>query len=207
MAKAFWLFAKSTGDGTADDPIRPALPHVGGKWTSPGDVIRLTGPTGNDHRHLLVGGIALADDNLDGQAGDGHVHYVVKAAGQWVQVTVDAPNHTHDLNVDANGNLLPDYFLLFWTGPDADAVTIANDAQCFPIVEANVVEGDEGVSIGALKDGWATEDTAWWHAKILQILGVQLPTEVDRGKRLVRLFLGALLSRQTGDEIGYRFRS
>jgi hypothetical protein len=79
MPKAFWLFAKNIGDGTDENPNRPGLPiGVGGKMTCPGDIIRLTGPVASPHRHLLVGGIALADDNLDGLTGDGHIHYVLK---------------------------------------------------------------------------------------------------------------------------------
>ena len=38
-----------------------------------------------------------------------------------------------------------------------------------------------------------------------RILGIELPVEVDRGKRLVQIFLGALLSRHTSNERGYRF--
>jgi hypothetical protein len=67
-------------------------------------------------------------------------------------------------------------------------------------------DGDTWI-IGDLLDTWATHDTTWWKAAILDMLGVQMPDEVDRGKRLVLLFLGALLSRQTGDERGYRFAS
>ena len=197
--RSFWLFATNAGDGTEGNPNRPALPAVvGGKWTSPGDVVRLIGPVASPHRHLLVGGIALADDNLDGLPGDGHVHYVIGDA----QVTVDATPHTHIVNVQ-----VPDYYLLFWFGSDADAATIAADPNCFPVVEATVTEDDGNYSIGALKAGWATQDTAWWHAKVLDMLGVQLPVEVTNGRRLVRLFLGALLSRQTENEAGYRLRS
>ena len=42
--RSFWLFATNAGDGTEGNPNRPALPAVvGGKWTSPGDVVRLIG--------------------------------------------------------------------------------------------------------------------------------------------------------------------
>ena len=203
--KSFWLIARNGGTGTDEDPNRPDLPAgIGGKWTSPGDIVRLTGPVASPHRHLVIGGIALADDNLDGGVGDGHVHYV----GDWGQVTVDAPNHTHTLKTGPGGVLIPDFYLLFWAGSDADAVTIAADPNCFPVVTAEMSQDDEGDwSIGALEAGWATQNTAWWHAKILDVLGVQLPAEVNNGRRLVRLLLGSLLSRQSEDARGYRFGS
>ena len=210
MPKAGWLFAKNAGDGTEDNSNRPALPvGVGGKWTMPGDIIRLTGPVGpNTHRHLLVGGIALADDNLDGGVGEGHVHYVLKINDVWQQVTVDAPNHTHDLNIGAGNNIMPAWFMLFWAGSDADAALIAASADCHIIVQADVVEDEDGFSYGGLDNtAWTAGEQATWDARILDVLGIQLPAEVDRGKRLVQLFLGALLSRQSGDERGYRFGS
>jgi len=209
--KAGWLFARNAGDGTESNPNRPALPvGVRGKMTNPGDIIRLTGPVGpSAHRHLLVGGIALADDNLDGGVGEGHVHYVLKVNGQWQQVTVGATNHTHDLNIGANDNLVPDWFMLFWAGSDADVAPIAGSSDCYIIVQAEASQDDEGNwSYGGLDDTpWTAGERAQWEARILDVLGVQLPAEVDRGKRLVQLFLGALLSRQSGDERGYRFGS
>lgn len=211
MATAFWLFATNAGDGSEDNANRPALPvTVGGKWTSPGDIVRLTGPAGpNAHVHLLVGGVALPDDNLAGLAGEGHRHYVVNINGNWAQVTVGTTNHTHTLNIGASGQPVPDYFMLFWAGSDAHAATIAGDANCFPIVEAAMTQdGDGNWNIGDL-DGtvWTGGLQTTWETRCLNILGVQLPSQVDRGERLVRLFLGALLSRQTGDDKGYRYTS
>ena len=200
MAKAFWLFSKNAGDGSDGNANRPSLDPYGGRWTSPGDIIRFTGPIGpNDHTHLLVGGIALADDNV----GDGHRHYFVQINDNWHQVTVGAPNHTHDYSQAANGNPIPDYYMVFWHGSNADAVAINASPDNFPIVEAII---DEEGGIGDLDNTvWDAGDLAAWQARALSILGVELPDEVDRGKRLVQLFLGALLSRQSGDDRGYRF--
>ena len=214
--KACWLISRNAGTGAPDiDPSRPDMPAptAVGDWTTPGsvgkrqvhgDIVRLTGPAALPHRHLLVGGIALADDNLDGLSGDGHVHYV----GDWGQVTVDAPDHTHTGATGPDGQLIPDFFLLFWAGSDVYAAAIAAHAACFPIVEADMSQDNDGNwSIGDLKAGWATHTTAWWRAQMLDVLGVQLPAEVNNGRRLVRLLLGALLSRQTSDERGYRYTS
>lgn len=200
MAKAFWLFSENDGG-------KPHLPvGFGGRTTCPGDIIRLQ--TAYDHKHLLVGGYAVADDNLIGETGEGHTHLVVKVNDTWQQVTRGTTSHDHPLN-ESGGNLIPDYFLLFVVCSNADAAAIASEAGCYPVVEAEVtVSEDGGISIGALD---STQWTAWqqtmWESRMLNILGVQLPSEIDRGKRLVKLFLGALLSRQTGEERGYRYGS
>ena len=202
--KSFWLFAKQTGDGSEGDASRPDLPEAGQRWTSPGDVVRLTGPVASPHRHLLVGGIALPDDNL----GDGHRHYVLRLDnGNWAQVTEGAVNHTHTLRINVAGRLLPDYFMLFWSGSDADAVAIANHPGCYPIVEAEMSQDDDGNwSVGDLDTtAWTAGQRTTWENRCLDVLGIQLPPEVDRGKRLVQIFLGCLLSRQTDHERGYRF--
>ncbi len=149
--------------------------------------------------HLLVGGIALPDDNL----GDGHRHYYVKVGANWQQVTVGAVDHTHNCSQSPTGNPIPDWFLLFWSGTNADASAINASLDNFPIVEAPV---DSEGAIGDLESiQWDAAELSAWQNRMLNILGVQLPDEVDRGSRLVKLFLGALLSRQSGDERGYRF--
>ena len=199
MAKAFWLFSKNAGDGSDDNANRPSLDAFGGRWTSPGDIIRFTGPVSSPHIHLLVGGIVLPDDNL----GDGHRHYFVKVGDNYQQVTVGAVDHDHDYSQAANGNPIPDYYLLFWAGSNSDAAAINASADNFPIVEA-AIDG-EG-NIGDLDSTpWDAGDLTIWQTRVLAILGVQMPDEVDRGSRLVKLFLGSLLSRQSGDERGYRF--
>jgi len=208
MVKAAYIIATNAGDGSSDNPSRPSLPNVGGKTQVHGDLTRLTGPVASPHRHTLIGGFAMADDNLDGLPGDGHVHYVLKIDGNWVQVTVDAPAHTHTLNLSASEMLIPDYFLFFWVGSDADAALINASPTCYPVVELDVTADDEGGwTIGDMQNGWASQDTTWWHARMLDVLGVQLPVEVDRGSRLVLLLLGALLSRQvtSDNERGYRY--
>jgi len=197
MVKVFWLFAARDGSGTDGDPYRPHLPPgVGGRWTCPGDVRRLTGPTAAPHVHLLAGGIALPDDNLAGQTGEGHHHYLVEG----VLVTVNGPEHSHDIDA------APAFYLLHWGGADSDAVAIAQDGQCYPVVENDVTVDDSGTHVGALKDGWATGDAEIWASRMLNMLGVSMPVEVDSGRRLVKLFLGALLSRVTSDVQVYGLR-
>lgn len=196
MARAGWLFSKAIGTGAAGDDIRPSLADlVGGKWTSPGDVISLRGPAAQPHNHLLVGGVALPDDFV----GDGHKHFVLFINGQWQQVTVGAQDHTHTLDLASNGRLMPDYFLVFWEGSDAEAAVLNADPDNYLVVEADV-------NTRVLDNTqWTAQEQITWETRILNLLGVQLPAEVDRGKRLVQLFLGALLSRQTDNEEAYRF--
>ena len=91
----------------------------------------------------------------------------------------------------------------FWAGSNSDAAAINSSPDNFPIVEA-AIDG-EG-AIGDLDSTpWDAGDLTLWQTRVLNILGVQMPDEVDRGSRLVKLFLGSLLSRQSGDERGYRF--
>ena len=56
-----------------------------------------------------------------------------------------------------------------------------------------------------LRAPFTASDQGYADAQVLDFLGVELPTQVDRGKRLVQIFLGALLSRQSSDERGYRY--
>lgn len=199
MSKAFWLFSKNAGDGSDGNANRPSLDAFGGRWTSPGDIIRFTGPVASPHIHLLVGGIVLPDDNLAA----GHRHYFVKVNDNYQQATVGAVDHDHDYSQATNGNPIPDYYLLFWAGSNADAAAINASADNFPIVEAEI---DGEGNIGDLDSTpWDAGDLTLWQTRMLNILGVQMPDEVDRGSRLVKLFLGSLLSRQSGDERGYRF--
>lgn len=205
MTKAFWTFSVNDGDGSSGNPNRPHLPAgFGGKTTCPGDIIRLQ--TTHGHKHLLVGGYAIADDNLIGQTGEGHTHLVVKVGDTWRQVTRGAANHTHPLNISMAGNPIPDYFLWFVVCSNAVAAAIASEPGCYPVVEAQVAEGEEGISIGALDNTpWTGAEQTLWESRMLNFLGVQLPPEIDRGKRLVLAFLGSLLSRQTGEEKAYRY--
>lgn len=201
--KAFWTFAQRIQD--ADGVNKPDLPNVQCRWTSPGDLIR-TGVTAG-HRHLVVGGFALADDNLIGQAGEGHTHIVARLGDQWQQVTRGASHHAQPLpECPSTGALLPDYYMLFVVCSDAGALQIAAHPGCYPIVEADVTEVEDGLDIGDLDyTAWDAGDLATWQARCLSVLGFELPSEIDRGKRLVVTFLGALLSRSSASEKGLRY--
>jgi len=187
--KAGWIFARNIGG----EPQLPA--GVGGRTTNPLDITRITGgPAGNEHTHLLCGALAINSD----QIGVMHEHFVVGG----VQVTRpdSVPTHDHDLPAD----MAPDWFLLFWAGSDADAAAIVADPQCYIACQAEVTED----GIGDLIDTpWNAGELAWWRAAMLDVLGLALPVQVDRGKRLVMLFVGLLLARGNQTEIALRFTS
>jgi hypothetical protein len=198
--KAGWVFAR-------DDGGTPSLPDgIGGRYVNPLDIVRITGgPAGNEHTHLLVGSLAMHSD----QIGVFHEHFVTDVTGQWVQLTLpdSVTEHDHDLPL-VDGILSPDWFLLFWAGSDADAAVIASDADCYIACQAEIVEVDGESVIGALVDEqWAAEERATWEARIENVLGLALPTEIDRGKRLVQFFVGLLLARGNQPEIALRFTS
>jgi len=206
MPKAFWLFSEHEGDGM-DESHKPHLPATfSGRGTCPGDIVRLgDAVVGPNHRHLLVGGIALPDDNLTG-TGASHRHYVVKVNTSWQQVTVGATAHDHELPVGLQGELVPEYYMLFVGCSNVDAADIEADPQCFPIVEAEVTEEAGEWSIGQLDSTpWTPEERTTWDTRVPSVLRTYLPGEIDRGKRLVLLFLGVLLNSNPGDESGYRY--
>ena len=202
MTKAGWIFAQNGGSGT------PALPDgVGGRYVNPLDIVRITdGPSGQEHTHLLCGAAALNSD----QIGVFHEHIVVNVGGSWVQLTRPdiVQTHTHTLPLDALGNLTPDWFLLFWSGSDADASAIIADAGCLLACEAEVSEVDGQTVIGELDaTPWTTGQRTTWETRILSVLGLDLPVQVDRGSRLVALFVGLLQTRANQPEMALRFTS
>lgn len=198
--KAFWCFCKN--DGYPDGPHEPHIPAgVSAALTNPLDIVRMG--EAYSHRHLLLGGFGLADDNMDGETGEGHTHIVVRVGETWYQLTRGAAAHNHPLALDTGGNLAPEWFLTFITCSDAAAAAIDADPLCFPVVEA-VIDA-EGVVTGELvQTAWTTTQRNWWAAAMLSVLGFALPAEVDRGARLVYLFAGCLLSRAGQQESGLR---
>jgi len=202
---AFWMFAeRKQTDGMNHPDLPSGLTQY--KTTVPGDIVR-TGVTAS-HCHLMLGGFAIADDNLIGEVGEGHTHIIAKLNGSWQQVTRGAAHHVHPLPEDpATGVLLPDYYMLFVVCSTYDAALIQIHPGCYPIVQADITQLDDGLQIGDLDPTpWDAGDLAIWQARCLDVLGFELPADVNSGKRLVATFLGALLSRRM-DEIGLRYTS
>lgn len=197
MAKAFWFFSKNTNDGIGNNaPSLPAGLSADFRMVVPGDIYRLG--TAFGHLHLLIGGFAIQDDNL---IGDDHTHLVVNIRKTYLQLTRSAVEHDHPLSLDVGGNLMQDWFLCFCYCSNANAVLIANHVNCFPIVEAEIIDGE----IGDLDNTpWDAGELSTWEVRLLNVLGFALPDDVDRGERLVQLFIGSLISRPV-DERYVRF--
>jgi len=203
--RAFWLFSPNIGAGTEASPNRPNLDSVGGRWVAPGDMIILEGPVGNEHTHLFLGGITMADESQDGIAGSRHYHYLIYNGTNWVQTTVDnigsTPDHTHTFSTAPNGFPIPDYYLVFWAGSDSEATSLLALSGNTLIVEA-VQNGSE--IVGLDNTPWTGPQQTNWYNQVLNFLGLKIPPEVDRGRRLVLMLLGMLDSRAVQDEHAYR---
>ena len=199
MTRAFWLFSKNSNSGSTNENS-PTLPSgLSGKWTNPGDIVRLKTVAG--HEHLMIGGYAVANDEL----ADGHYHLVAKINDNWQQITQMGTTHTHPLDLSLSGEIIPDWFLLFYVGPNSDYDLIDAHAQCLIVVECPIGADDLIGEMESVK--WTAAEQSWWTDKILVLLGIELPSAIDRGKRLISLFLGCFLSRPILDERGYRYSS
>lgn len=198
--KAGWIFVKNNGNN------EPNLPSVGGTWTNPCEIHTITGgPSGFEHTHLLIGGIAQPSSDRAGEADELHRHYVIPFGSGYYQETLNATSHTHDLNL-VNGVLSPQWYLIFWYGSNADAVIINGDTNCIIAVEADVTADPEGgYFIGDLDDtDWTTAERDLWETRVDSVLGIELPTVVTNGKRLVAFFVGALVGRPSQTEKSLR---
>lgn len=204
--RAFWLFSKNSWTQLGDDS-GPSLGSAPGKYVVPGDITLLEGPVGNEHVHTLVGGIALPDDSLEGGVGEYHRHYVVQnQPGQWVQVTVGATAHTHTFQQGFSGEPIPQWFLVFWAGSDASASTLLAMPENEHIVEAVIAQNNGKWEVLSLDNTqWTAPEQTAWNNRLLNLMGITMPPGVDRGQRLVKLFLGVLISRSNIDERFYRF--
>ncbi len=191
--KAGWIFCKNDGNG---NPMIPAA--TSGSFTNPGEIHTITGgPGGAVHTHSLVGGVAVPSVDREGHADERHTHNIIFFNDTWQQITIGAANHTHDLSIDANNNLQPSWFLLFWWGSDADAAIINADANCLIGAEAEVTDnGEGGYVFGDLDNSaWSGAERTAWETRIDIVLSVSLPAEIINGERLIAWMIGAVVSR------------
>ena len=198
MTKAFWFFSRNTNDGsqTVNSPSLPEITDTDFRIVVPCDIYKL-GEIAN-HEHLLIGGFALQNDEL----GDGHTHLCARLGEDYTQITRGATPHTHPLITDPLGNLVQSWFLCFCKCSDAIALQIAAHPDCYPVVAATI---DQDGGIGELdNEPWSAGDLATWQTRCLNLLGFALPPQIDRGKRLVQLFVNCLATRQA-DERALRF--
>lgn len=196
MAKAFWAIVPAVQVNGGWQPNVPALPSV--SVVSPLDINRLqAGAAPADHVHLIAGNLAVMSDN----AGGGHEHLIGPGGAQVLRGSASA--HTH---ADPGA---PDFFLCYIRCSDADFATLVGAPNnikplCFVTVTTDV----QGNPVyGALDqtpwDNASPTDylkASFWQTRALNLLGISLPAQIDRGARLWLLLAGMLRSRRDSDD-------
>lgn len=194
MAKAFWSVVPAVlVDGTWG-PSLPSLPGM--SVVSPLDINRLTaGAAPADHIHLIVGGIALMSD----QPGGNHEHFISNGV-QVLRGTAAA--HTHP---DPGA---PDFFLCYVRCSDAQFTTLLGAPHNVkPLVLVDVTEANGETIYGDMDNTqWSAgapndwQRPAFWQARALNLFGLALPAQVDRGKRLWLMLAGMFRARRDADD-------
>lgn len=198
MTRAFWTVAAATGDGTPDNPRRPAL-NFGGqpnRVTVAGDltVAKETAGAGA-HRHLLCGTI------LHPHPSDGHWHRVIQRTDgtvyqEWVAGGGGGSTHAHA------GDLWPDYYLCFVLTTDAGAANLLTNNGVREIAPCAIANG----VIGAVSaTPYTGPELTWLTNNMLSMLGLSRPAVVDRPSRWLEWILPISLSRVVRDERAFRF--
>lgn len=198
MAKAFWVIVRSINDSA----VRPDLPPLASvSFTNPGDIYILDQPpsAGANHRHTMIGSFGIPSFNVSSK----HTHIALRHGALYQQTMIKDPtdtqvDHTHP------DTEIPKFFFLFLVCSDADHdVLIAAPHNLRPIAYATF---DSDGKPAALEDvgAWSAANKTAIDSLILQQLGIQLPAQIDRGKRLVAFLLSSLLARRQDNEMGIR---
>lgn len=192
----------------------PDIPNVG-SYVNP---LYLYVITGSGHKHTLIGGHAVRDANLELQTEGDHTHIVIRlAAGQWIQRIMPESydtgdgGHQHDLEL-VNGEISPDWYILFWKGTDAEADQILAHSGVNWLVDAEITTEQVGnppqevTTIGELINvQWTQEEQDQKIAQFLSVLGLNLHSDIDSGKRLIQYFCGTFLATAGQQEISLRY--
>lgn len=179
--KAGWIFTPNVIVNGVNTPYFPAGVSAPFSTTNPVEIHRLTGST---HVHLLVNGLALANDFKTA-----HEHYAIRADGIYFQaVKGDVAAHIHD------DDETPAWFMPFVICSDADAALIAADPACHvvafcPIDEETGAIGEED------NTAWSAGERTAWETRFSTVLGITLPAEISNGRRLV-LFMFGIMGRR-----------
>lgn len=198
MAKAFWTIVAAVGNGTSNNPYRPNLPNLPTlRGSVPCDINRLLpGAAPADHTHLLVGNVGIMSD----QAGGGHEHIVINGV---TRLRGTATAHVHP---DPAG---PDFYMCFLRCSDADFTTLVgapNNVKplVMVIIDGNGNEGglDQTLWNNGSPNDW--ERKTFWDTRALNILGLQLPAEVDKGALLWKILAGMFMARRPASDEGMR---
>lgn len=197
--KAFWtIVANQDVDGTNKPDIPAALTSV--RYINPGDlwILPASGSGAANHRHLLVGSMAAPS----WQVASKHTHVAFKRGAFSYQRLIheSQAQHTHPDPVLA-------YFMCFVTCSDADyAALTAAPYNIRAIAHADITQDGEGDEVvGDLETtAWTGAQRTAWETAALNNLGIALPSEIDRGNRLVAFLLEMALARRNDNERGLR---
>lgn len=199
MSKAFWVMVKSKVVGSTVSPDLPDLPSI--QAVSPGDVYVLDQPptAGANHRHLMVGSFGIPSFNVPSK----HTHVALRHGSTYQQIMIKDPTDAHVDHTHPDTEL-PKFFLLFLQCSDADHTTLLGAPHNLrPLAYATFLPDG---SVGPLEDtgAWDAPTKTAIESLLLAQLGIQLPNQVDRGKRLVALLLSTLQARRQDNESALR---
>jgi len=189
--KAGWVFVKAGPQWPGTGPRRAVIPL---------DInILAAGEAPYDHTHTLIGSFGLPSNNAP-SGYENHWHELIERGAFRQMITHGAPDHDHEAE-------RPWHLAFVWCS-DAYASTLASSDDVYIAAQAEVTEQDSSYTIGELDDTqWTAGERSTWEARIGAVLGLDLPTVVDRPCRLVWWLLGALLARNTSNEQAFRMTS
>ena len=198
MTKAFWtIVPNDTSVPNENKPNIPALPSVEIR-SVPGDLwILPEGSGAAAHRHLVIGSLAAPSFQITSK----HTHITFQRGAFSYQRLIHETEaqHTHPNPVLA-------FFMCFVMCSDADYTTLTSAPYNIRAVAHAVIATVDGQEvIGDLETtAWTTAQRNAWANAVLTNLGIQLPTEIDRGNRLIAFLLEMALARRNDNERGLR---
>lgn len=198
MTKAFWSIVPND-DSIPNErkPDIPVLPSVEIR-SNPCELwILPEGAAPAAHRHLLIGSLAAPTF----QVASKHTHIAFRHGAFSYQRLIHETQaqHTH-----------PDpqlaFFMCFVVCSDADyAVLTSAPYNIRAVCHADITVEDGEEVIGDLDTAaWTAGQRTAWENAVLTNLGIALPNEIDRGRRLVAFLLEMGLARRNDHERGLR---
>jgi len=189
MTKAYWTIRQNSGGA----PSLPALASM--SYINPCDIwILPAGAGAANHIHTLAGTLAWPSY----QVASKHTHAVLKTPSDnavHFHIHESEAAHTHPDPVLA-------YFMSFVICSDSDFVTLQGAPHNVRVIaQATIADGQ----VGALDTTpWTSQERTLWANQALSNLGIALPSQIDRGARLIALFSQVFLARYGNDERGLR---
>ena len=191
--RAGWFFCKTSYDPITMDltPDWPAGFTPTTLRVKPYDIRVLRAlPAPFDHVHFVQGTEGRINDEL--RATDPHEHDIQYYAGAWRQFTRYGIEHDHTYLIGGVDDVrfLPDYFLLWIDGDDAEIDILATAPAWAICAEAEVTEPEPGIYLfGALDTTpWDAPTRTLWETRYRVAFGLDIPPQITNGDRLVSWF-------------------